>query len=312
MKNSDIIRSIRLLPSLNLKIRNVIINEANKRYSLYKIRKADVFHPTFYDDYFLEKDMLGRKSLVLTVHDMTAEKYIPNDETIKQKHRLIKRADKVIAISNNTKNDILHYVPVNPDKIHVVYHGISCVNPALTGERLFDRPYVLYVGARYSYKNFRLLVNSFAKIASRFKDLILVCTGSPFNVNELAYFESLKIIDRVYSRFVSEPELCNLYKYATCFVYPSLYEGFGLPILEAFTLNCPVLAANTSCFPEVGGDAIYYFDPLSEDSLIDAMIHILEDSQLREFFISKAKIRVRNFSWDKTAKEMACIYKELL
>lgn len=310
----NITKHISFFPSFNLKIKNNLIHRVNQCYLLHvmKNKHIDIFHPTYYDDYFLKECTIRKIPFVLTVHDMTAEKYIPNDTTIQQKHRLIKRADKIIAISHNTKNDILYYLDdIDPSKIDVVYHGIN------TGkiehlERVFSRPYILYVGARYSYKNFRLLVDAFSKIASKYDDLMLVCTGLPFSLEEITYLKSLNIADRVVSRFVSDEELCSLYKFAIFFVFPSLYEGFGLPILEAFKYNCPVIASNASCFSEIGGDAISYFDPLDKDSLVNAMSSLLEKSEFRKSLIQKGRIRMKMFSWEHTAKETMRVYKSIL
>ena len=114
----------------------------------------------------------------------------------------------------------------------------------------------------------------------------------------------------VSSRFVSDNQLAYLYQHALCFVFPSLYEGFGIPVLEAFASGCPVLLSNASCFPEVGGDAALYFDPYNPEEMAKTIENVVSDSNLRTQMIQRGHERVKAFSWDKTAAQTAEFYKK--
>jgi glycosyltransferase involved in cell wall biosynthesis len=143
-------------------------------------------------------------------------------------------------------------------------------------------------------------------------DLRLVCTGKPFDNAEMQFLKSLGILDRTSCLFASEAELKNLYATALLFVYPSLYEGFGIPILEAFAMNCPMAISNTSCFPEVAGDAALYFDPQSIDEMRSVMENAILSPSLRNELVLKGQERLKLYSWRKCAEETAKVYQKVL
>jgi glycosyltransferase involved in cell wall biosynthesis len=226
----------------------------------------DVFHPTYYRPYFLNA---LRKPFVVTVHDMIHELYsehVRDDGTSRNKRLLCQKASFVIAVSANTKNDLCRLLDVPPDKVAVIPHATSLRFDG--SPRLVDRPYLLHVGGRSGYKNFAALMDTAALILPK-HDLDLVCAGGEdFSRAELAALREHGIADRLrHFKGLSSGQLTSLYHFASVFVYPSLYEGFGLPLLEAFACGCPVAASATSCIPEVAGNAAELFDPGSTDSI---------------------------------------------
>jgi glycosyltransferase involved in cell wall biosynthesis len=288
-----------------------IINYVNRMDSLRKIKKGNhgVLHPTYYDPYGLYKKT---KPLVITVHDMIYElfpDYFYNDAmTVKHKKNMIFNADKVIAISENTKRDILKLYPeIDSEKIAVIYHGLSY-------DRLDDtekkEKYILYTGQRAGYKNFDTFINAVAPLLVQY-DLQLICTGNTFNKKELQLLKELQITDRVISRFVTDDSLPGVYTKAIAFIFPSVYEGFGFPILEAFAAGCPVVLSNASCFPEIAGDAALYFDPYSIADMRSIIERVILSPSIQSELINKGKEQVKKYSWKKCAENTAKIYREL-
>lgn len=289
---------------------------------ILKKQNYDIFHPTYYNPYFLKH--LKNTPFVLTVHDMIHELY-PDyfsyfDRSKKWKRQLIQRADKIIAISESTKQDIIKLYDIDSNLIHVVYHGnplektVKCVDgnneidPSIISKR-----YILFVGNREGYKNFRLFCASISQLLNKEKNLFLYCAGGQtFTPSEKKLFEELNIKSKVYHIRPNDCILKQLYKNAEAFVFPSLYEGFGLPILEAFSCGCPTILNNTSSFPEIGGDAAIYFDTNDQSSLSHAIEAILYDIEFRDKLIMKGLERAKDFSWSKSAKQTKKVYESIL
>lgn len=277
----------------------------------------DVFHPTYFDPYFLE--YIGQKPFALTIHDMIYELYpefFSNaEEIIKNKKLLAEKAAKIIAVSNKTKEDIVKFYGSSfADKIEIIYHGSSLkasypASESTNFKTRFGR-YFLYTGARNVYKNFLFMIESCAEFLIE-KDLKIVCSGSPFSDIEQKFFDSLNISNRVIHYFASDNELFWLYKNAIAFIFPSYYEGFGIPILEAFEAETPCLLAKSSCFPEIAEDAALYFDPKAKNEIVSAMSNVL-DKNIAGHLVEKGKERLKDFSWKKTAERTLNIYKSLL
>lgn len=293
----------------------------NRQYGIELLKKGefDVFHPTFFDGYFLP--YLNDKPFVLTIHDLISERMEKdrnrNDAQIKQRQRLIGKAAHIIAVSENTKRDIVELLKVPEQKISVIYHGAPDIDLSVIGTfPIVQGDYLLFVGARnVAYKNFRPFVEQCAPLLRDNRDLKIVCTGSPFTLEELALFVELGIDKQVVQMFVSSSELYNLYHYASLFVFPSAYEGFGIPILEAFACGCPVLLNDASCFPEIARDAAKYFDidsPYGDRSLEQAIKSLLVDKEERERLIGRGFGRLKEFSWEKAALQLAQVYRSLV
>lgn len=286
----------------------------NKENTVRKIKDGhfDIFHPTFFDDYYL--DVIGNKPYVLTIHDMIIELYpefINSPGFIKRKKNLAEKAAHIIAVSENTKKDIVDMFGISPDKISVVYHASSLRNERTNIQTAFR--YILFVGdRRLGYKNFAFFITALRPILQEYDDIKILCTGADFTPEEQSFFRQLGVEDRVVSQFVDERDLYTLYSEAEMFVYPSYYEGFGIPILEAFQAHCPVVLANSSCFKEVAGDAALYFEPKSHRELQKQIRLLLNNQVVRDEYIKKGKIALSNYSWVKSAEQTVEIYKEVL
>ena len=287
----------------------------NKIDSLRRVRagRFDVFHPTYYDPYFLKS---LKRPYVITVHDMIHEKFremfSPKDKTEIFKKEVVAKADKIIAISQNTKKDIIDIYGIPDDRIEVIYHGHSCSGRQAVPVDGLPEKYILFVGQRGGYKNFDMLLRAFARIHRIYPEVKLVCTGRVFSGQEMADIASLRLENAVYRYFVSDAQLDYLYNKALCFVFPSLYEGFGIPILESFAARCPIALSNTSCFPEIARDGGVYFDPYDEDSVYETLMKLTDDSSLRGELVAKGSSILQNYSWDKMAAATAEVYRSVV
>jgi glycosyltransferase involved in cell wall biosynthesis len=271
----------------------------------------DLFHPTFYDDYFLE---ILHKPYVITVHDLIAFKFKdPLNEftSIRPKMKqTIEKATRIIAVSENTKKDITDIFNISPEKIDVIYHG--CNMPVVSKQVKQYGRYILFVGLRDGYKNFKTFIEAVSVLLAKEKDLKLICVGKPFTDEEVSSFIDFDIANQVTAVSVGDEELSTLYANALVFVYPSLYEGFGMPILEAFANDCPICLSNASCFPEIAGNAGVYFDPGNYKSILEAIEKVIYDKNLALDLAIKGKARLTNFSWQRAAEETVLTYKKAL
>lgn len=279
--------------------------------------KITVFHPSYYEDYYLN-DLHPDIKLVLTVHDMTHELYIAKHAghedfmEIRNKRKLLPRADKIIAISENTRQDMLQlFSAIDPGKIEVIHHGIQL--PEHRPESKGDKSdYLLFVGNRSGYKNFRWLVENLRAFMVK-EQMKLICYGSaPFSQEETKFLQEKgweKVI--IHQPFSFQDDLYKQYQGAFAFLFPSAYEGFGYPILEAFVNACPVILPRASCFPEVGGDGAIYYDLDNQDQLLEA-IKSLKDPELRRAQVEKGWERVQTFSIEASVAKHATLYHNLL
>lgn len=299
--------------------RSASIVDFNERRSVAQLKRHDfdLFHPTYYNPYFVRH--LGDRPFVLTVHDMIHEIYrdwFPSNDSVSMwKSELIPRAEAIIAVSQNTKRDILRYFDIPEDRIHVVYHGVSLdsmdaseFSPLLS--ETIGIKYLLFVGNREGYKNFDRMILGLAPLFRRDPDLLLICVGGgPFSAGEQALLKRQEMADRVRLIKADDVVLAELYRQALAFVFPSLYEGFGLPVLEAFACGCPGVLSNSSSLPEVGGDAAVYFDPEDPVSIGSAVESVIYDSEVRRNLHEKGSAQVKRFSWERTARATSRVYE---
>ncbi len=297
--------------------RNYVYTLINTVFGIpnYVFINYDIFHPTYYERYFLP--FIGKTPLIVTVfdmiHELFSDEYINlNKQIIKNKKILFKRADQIIAISENTKNDIVKIYGIDPRKVSVVYLGNS-LNRWNNRKRLnLPKTYLLYVGHRWIYKNFDKFIKAISNLAKE-KNISVVCAGgNSFSREEIALMNKLEIRDNVvFQPINNDKDLSECYARAEAFIYPSRYEGFGIPILEAFVNNCPAIVSNSSSFPEIAQNAAVYFDPVNCKSIEAAVKKVLGNAKLKQQLIKAGSIRLKNFSWDKAAKETADIYKSV-
>ena len=301
------------------RIENFIVNHESEKIKMFLEKgKFDVFHPTYYNSSFL-KNLSGNKPFVLTVHDMIHELYYDKQletlhpETI-NKSILIPKANHIIAISETTKKDILHFYPdIDEKKISVIYHGNSLGLFKSQSKRSVEKKYILYVGGRKHYKNFMWMLKAIAPLLVQ-KNILLICAGGGYfddyeqqNIDQFRLNKYVKHIE-----IDSDLVLQNLYEHAQFFIYPSQYEGFGIPILESFACKCPALLSDASCFPEIAGNAGLFFKSGNDEDLLTQINVLLENNQLRNDLIEKGITRLRDFSWEKTVNEHKVVYSSFL
>lgn len=283
--------------------------------------RLDVFHAT---DFFLPPTRSTTRT-VLTIHDLAFERY--PDETMAGMQgfltavvpRSVRRADHVIAVSEATKADLVELYGTPPEKISVVAHGVDprfrpdhppeAIAAVRQKYGLPDDLLVLTVGTMQPRKNHRRLVQAFGRIKER--SAVLVIAGGKGWDYEAVEAEAARLGDRViFTGFVDEADLPALYASAAVFAYPALYEGFGLPPLEAMASGVPVLAANTSSLPEVVGGAGLLVDPIDVGEIAAALDNLLGDAVLRDTLRERGLARAGRFTWAQAAESMWEIYQK--
>jgi glycosyltransferase involved in cell wall biosynthesis len=247
------------------------------------------------------------------IHELYPEFFDLTDITTKFKRDLAHRAAHIIAISEHTRQDILRIYHLPPERVSVIYHGhrppVGLPQPQCESD-----PYLLFVGPRAIYKNFYFLLQAARDLLLKTPNLKLKCVGSaPLSAPEKLYIDRLGLSPQViHTGTVDDESLWQLYQGAKCLVFPSLYEGFGMPILEAFACSCPVISSSASALPEVGGDACIYFDPKDVRALRDALTRLIADQNLRSQLIAAGSARVKEFTWNKVAERTQNVYSQLI
>lgn len=282
--------------------------------TVFSLERFDIVHPTYYS--LLSGDPLARcrRPLVLTVwdmiHELFAEQMDPTGTQAEMKRRAIQAARAIICISESTRRDLLARFDLAGKHVSVIPLA-SELDPALDdGWRPSpDRPYYIYVGGRFGYKNFDGLLTAFAKVASVRSELLLRVVGPLFTTQEERYIESLGLTGRIdHQGQVSDGRLVSLYRHSLALVYPSLYEGFGIPPLEAMSCGTAVIASNCSSIPEVVGDAALLVDPRSTAELAEGLLFLADRPLEREALVARGGCRSRLFSWARTTRETLRVY----
>jgi len=277
--------------------------------------QPDLVHETYYSTKRLAQ--VGSK-VVLTVFDMIHEHFpecfSARDSTSRAKAIAVNRADHIICISEQTRKDLIDILKVDPTKTTVVYLGFSLTKQSADKMQEDDRPYLLYVGNRNGYKNFEALLRAYGANPALQHDYDLaIFGGGSLTTQEQILINHLGIrTDRIRQFGGNDAVLAGLYRKAAVFVYPSLYEGFGIPPLEAMSFDCPVICSNASSIPEVVGNAAELFDPRSSDALGDAIERVLNDIVLRQILIVRGRERIKLFSWEHCAKQTLDVYRRIL
>ena len=315
-----IFNSVPLLPRLKFRGRVRLKNSINQVYTNAALKRNDfdIFHPTNYDTYYLSK-LSPKKPLVTTFYDLNHERLANGnaeisgtDQMISNRKKILSASSKVIAISHSTKNDIVDYYKVDPSRIEVIHLSSSLKMDQLhKDESLGD--YILFVGNRQGYKNFTKFVSAITPALKKNKSLKLVCAGGgDFSKKEHDSLNELKIQSQVINMPINDLLLSQLYYNALFFVFPSLYEGFGIPILESLSCNCPALLSDRSSLPEIGGSAAMYFNPEDEEDILDKVELLLSNQSLRDEMKQMGKKQSERFSWDKMTQETISLYKSQL
>ncbi|WP_348046090.1 glycosyltransferase family 1 protein [Devosia sp.] len=277
--------------------------------------KPDVLHRTYFEE--------GRRApngvpTVTTVYDMIHELYPTafgaGDRTAELKRQAVWQADHVLCISQSTKDDLIRLTGLPAEKATVVYLGAEdWPLESLTASH-GERPYLLFVGSRAGYKNFSGLLKAYALSPRLRKDFDIVAFGShDFDASEYDMVSDLGV-DHANVRHLrgDDQRLRQVYRGAKAFIYPSLYEGFGLPPLEAMTQNCPVITGRVSSIPEVAGTAAEYFDPNQPEDISRAIESVVYSDGRSGELINLGRNRIAEFSWQRCADETLSVYGRLL
>jgi glycosyltransferase involved in cell wall biosynthesis len=276
--------------------------------------RPDIVHETYYSR---NRTSSSSAKTIITVYDMIHElfpAYFSNsNRTMDIRKAAFSRADHLICISESTRADLIRLYGVDADKISVIYLASSLTAP-IDPVVAMGEPFFLYVGARYAHKNFPRLLAAFAE-SLLFKTHKLVCFGG----GQFAEYERerIKELGIPPDRIVlvdggNDDLLSRYYASAEAFVCPSIYEGFGIPLLEAMECGCPIICSNNSSIPEVAGDAAIYFDAEDTQSISNAMLRVAQSPNERSQLIMKGNVRVKQFSWDICAQQTYSVYERLL
>ncbi len=319
----------------NRRVKKVLVNAAHYSFAeqikfWWQLRKEklDLMHFTHFN-----APILYKKPSVVTIHDLTLHFY-PGKKMTSFHRRLAyqtviksitRHAKRVIAVSENTKKDLAELTHVKEDNIQVVYEGVNPEFREIKDPEVLKeirqkygivKPFLLYTGVWRSHKNLVNLIKAFSYLKrDESFDGQLVITGK----EDPLYSEVRSTItdlglegDIVFTGMVPEAELPALYSAAKVYVFPSLYEGFGLPPLEAMACGTPVAASKASCIPEVCGEEnAIFFDPYDPPAMSDAIAKIWINDQLSQELVTKGRERIKDFSWKTMAKEILNIYESV-
>jgi glycosyltransferase involved in cell wall biosynthesis len=273
-------------------------------------RRPVILHPTYYRD---PGSLPAGAPLVLTVHDLTHERFpaLARTGPERWKRALARRADRVLCYSEATRRDCIEILGLPAAKLRVTplasrdWRGVAPTPVA--GAR---PPFVLWIGARHAYKNFDAALRAWAACTAARETQLLCLGGAPWSKAERAAIAALGVSGRVQHHVATDGELAWAYQHAFGLFYPSRWEGFGIPVVEAMTLGCPVVISDRSALPEVGGQVALYVDPESHDSLVDGVAALVGTSRDAALAAALAAQAAR-FSWDRTAALHEAVYREL-
>lgn len=261
---------------------------------------------------------------VVTIHDLSYF-YYPDDFLKRDLYKLknwteysINNAARLIAVSETTKKDIMKFYNIPSERISMIHNGFE--KPKTRTFRslphdLDSHPFILNVGTLQPRKNIATVIKAFAKFRKYYRNYKLVIAGKTgWLYDDLFKLTSeLDLLDYViFAGYVPDDELASYYRKAFCYVTASLYEGFGIPVLEAMSYDCPVISSNTASLPEVGGDAALYFNPKSSDDLVKSFVKLAKDKKLRDLLVEKGKERIKQFSWGQCSNQTLEVLKQVV
>jgi len=285
-------------------------------------KEPDIVHQTYYNQSYIPKNA----KVVVTVYDMIHEKlsqffehkdiFNKQDKTTQFKRKSVNEADGIICISENTKKDLIEILEVDPNKISVIYLGFS-PNKWPKIEKFVSiayQPFIFYVGERGGYKNFEACLQAYASSSQLKDNFNLVCFGGgKFSQQELDLIDTLTLSkNKIFQVSGDDAALADYYRHASVFIYPSHYEGFGIPLLEAMSLQCPIACSNTSSMPEVVGEAAELFDPNEPENIAEALENILFSTEKTKKLVQLGAERIKLFSWENCAEQTKQVYLSLL
>ena len=291
------------------------INELLSAVAAPLLGRVDIYHPTLYR----ALPWVRRRAVVVTHHDCTHERFphlFPNAASIVDtKRKLFAQADAIVCVSASSQRDLLHFYDVPQAKTHVVHHGFAPLGLGqglAQGEVETSAPYLLYVGSRASYKNFGLLLKAFSLSGLARSYRLLAVGGGAFTTQEEEQIASLQLTGSItLVPKADDATLARAYRDAALFVYPSMYEGFGFPPLEAMSMGCPVLVNRTSSLPEVCGEAVFYFDSSDHEQLSQRLQTIMADKQGIADKRRLGEQQVKQYDWSRCAHDTLAVYRQV-
>lgn len=275
-----------------------------------RLTSFDLLHGTYYG-----RQLRTEVPRLVTVYDMIPERFpglFPRGNPHAGKREACASAALVVAISEQSRRDLLALYPEIRRPIEVIHLAVDpdFFRARARGE---EDGTVLFVGQRQGYKNFSIFAEAASRLLAERRELRVLCVGGgPLRPEESAPFVARGCADRVCHRTASDEDLPSIYRRAVAFVFPSFYEGFGLPILEAFACGCPVVLSYASCFPEVAAEAGEFFDPHDPEALLEALRRVTGDPGRREELRRLGERRLTAFSWNRTAELTAAAYRRVL
>ena len=275
--------------------------------------KPDIVHET---NYSMERTAPVTARVVTTIHDtipeLLTELFLQAEEHKKLIRTVLKRADWVMCVSESTRRDLLRIYEFDPDRVSVAPLGVS-LQPSKRDPIRLGRPYFLHVGSRYPYKNFRRLIEAFGKAGMHRTHHLVSYSERPFDPQEVDAMKQYGVpMGSVIHVGGDDDKMARYYAGAEALVVPSLYEGFGLPLVEAMACGCPVLSSNAGSLPEVAGDAAIYFDPYDAEAIAGAMLKIASSAQDRARLIELGQERAALFTWRRCAEATARAYRHAM
>ena len=299
----------------SLDLKGLVITKSSKLFAIERYINPRIHegeHFIFHSSYFRTCPSINAIN-VTTVHDFTYDYFYKGKRRgaflhLWQRNRAIRNADAIVCISENTKRDLLKFLPdVDPEKVHVIYNAVSEDYHLIENKNDELKDTLLFVGERVAYKNGRW----FAEAIKETNYKVVFC-GKPMGEEEKAFFDTVLGPDRYIVKVgVSNEELNLLYNSVKCLVYPSSYEGFGIPVLEAQRAGCPVIALNASSIPEVIGETPLLMKELSHSELL-TKLNMLDNEEIRSEVIKRGLENSRLFSWDKAFQQYRALYQQLL
>ena len=297
------------IPQTSIIYRSSFLFSFKRYFPIYvKEQNRFIFHSSYY------RTCRNRNAInIITVHDFTYEKYSTGLKRWVHsfsKYYAISHADYIICISQNTKKDLLYFFPkIKLEKIHVIYNGVNEAYHVLESVNRYSEniePFLIFVGARFGYKNFNIAVECAAIVGMR-----LVIVGSQLTSQEDLFVSSRLQKKYIVCGFLSENELNRYYNKAFALIYPSSYEGFGLPVIEAQRAGCPVIAMDRSSIPEIIGNTQLLVENENAASFAEK-VELLKDASLRKKIIAEGIKNAENFSWDKMATDYITLYEKII
>lgn len=277
------------------------------------LARPDIVHETYYRR---DRTAPNGSKIVMTFHDAIPQRVphlFPHSEATRAgRQQVLHRADHLICVSQSTRNDLLDLFDVDPARVSVILLG-SSLSPSPGGPIDIGSPYLLHVGQRHAYKNFNALIRAFGETGLHRTHKLVSFSSTPWTEGELREAQLSGVPESAMLRTSGDDQLlARYYSGAVALVFPSFYEGFGIPLLEAMRCGCPIVTSNVSSMPEVAGDAALYVTPGDGGSLMETLVRVSSSFEIRERLTASGLARAKGLSWERCAAETYEVYRNVL